>query len=480
MFNINLFTFSKRENSTLRPSGSPDVLQCNIIRGSSMISPVLELDLGTSSAPAYNYAYIPDFNRYYYIRDWSFDSGFWTASLECDVLATYRGTIGSASLYALRTSNSTYYDTNLVDTMYPTATGCSFDSESVSSPFSLTATGVYILGVTNNNPNFGSIKYYIVRATDMPDIIEYLLSDTLMTDYSFSTTDASYELQRALIDPIQYIKSCIYIPMTYQAIETLYTNYHEQIKIFKWAIKDSNNTAINCAYINATNPFHTYTKTINIPKHPQTSTRGNYTNTAPYTLLTLLVPPFGMLDIDTTVTCNAASLDIAYKIDFPTGLGILTVSCNGIVINRMEAQIGVPVQLSQVSRDYLGTVTSIANGVGGILSSINPVNKFGMAGGIVSSASSAINSAVNAIQARSQTVGSGGSYAQLDSDPTLYAQFFSLVSEDLAHNGRPCCRMLNPSVGGYFLIRDGDVAISGTQAEASAVRSYLESGFYWE
>ena len=81
---------------------------------------------------------------------------------------------------------------------------------------------------------------------------------------------------------------------------------------------------------------------------------------------------------------------------------------------------------------------------------------------------------------RAQTIGQGGSFAQLDGNAHIYSQYFTVVDDDVASNGRPCCKIVNCSSGGYFLIQDADISLAGTAEESAAVREYLENGFYYE
>ena len=134
-------------------------------------------------------------------------------------------------------------------------------------------------------------------------------------------------------------------------------------------------------------------------------------------------------------------------------------------------------QLSQVSRDYLGAATGL---ISGISNSIGAYMTGNITGGI-SATAGAIGNGINALIPRSQTIGAGGSYAQLFQDCKLDYQFFIPVDDDNSHNGRPLCAIRKPSaLGGYMMIQDGDVAIAGTGTEAGDVRRYLESGFYFE
>ena len=94
---------------------------------------------------------------------------------------------------------------------------------------------------------------------------------------------------------------------------------------------------------------------------------------------------------------------------------------------------------------------------------------------------SSIGNAVESIMPRAQTIGTTGSFVSNRGDFKLDYQFMRPVDDDNTHNGRPLCQMKTiSSLSGYILVQDGDVAISGTSAEDSAVRNYLESGFYYE
>ena len=106
-FTVNFYNFAKRENATHRPSGSGTEYSCILKEASSIANPTIQLDIGTGSDPVFNYCYIPEFNRYYWITDWTWvRNRLWEAALSTDLLATFRDDIGSSSLYVLRSSAS--------------------------------------------------------------------------------------------------------------------------------------------------------------------------------------------------------------------------------------------------------------------------------------------------------------------------------------------------------------------------------------
>lgn len=485
-FYVRLYTLSKRENSTKRPEGDGNLQRCILRRGSSLMTPVLEFDFGTdtdSNPIGYNYCYIPQFERYFFIEEWTFSGALWIASCRCDVLATYKTEIGATSLYILRASAAS--DGAITDTLYPAKTGCTFDSTVVSTPWILSG-GTFVIGVVNQEPTIGGLCYFAMTPSQVESVLDALLADSFLSNNSVTIAGVSKDALKGLIDPVQYIKSAVYIPVAKSYLGGDLTSF----RLNGWSAGFG---SLGTEAINVNQARYLVTKTFSIPKHPQAASRGVYLNQAPFSVYTLTIPPFGTIDIDSTVLRNASSLTAEVTIDLPTGLGILTVTCNGIVLNRLEANVGVPVQLSQVSRDYVGGIMSALSGVAGAVGSLAmpglgaatgaaaTAMKVGGAAGAAGAGTSAIGNAVSALTPRAQSVGSGGSYAQLVKDWRLDAQFFPMVDDDNAHNGRPYCKMATPaSLGGYLLVQDADVPIAGTASEDARIRDYLQTGFYYE
>ncbi len=470
-FNVTFYQFAKRENSTKQPLiDTPSRgFSCTLKNDSNVINPSIQLKVPLDdNLSNYNYCYIPNFNRYYYITDWECGLPLWTAHLTVDALATFKNDIGAKDLYILRSSYE--YNGRIVDKYYPTLEGSVFQRSLIdNNPWKNTRDGCYILGVVSKSPDFGSISYYAITPADMRVVVANLLSDSFLTANGFSAEDATLALQKSLVDPLQYIKSAVFMPISYNDIVG---SVESDIDIFNWSID------IPCKKLSNLSIFWSSGSIeVDIPKHPQAGTRGSYLNTSPFTNYELVYPPFGVIPLDSTILSNQEKLYISCRVDYPSGLGILTLSSGGYLISRLEAQIGVPIQLTQITRDYIGGLSSAASAIGGGLTSL----VFGNVGGVISNAITGIGSAVEALTPRSNTIGSGGSFSQLDYHSGLYAQFFLTVPDDNEHNGRPLCSIRKPSsIPGYMLIQDGDIAISGTREEAQAIKNYLESGFYYE
>lgn len=432
--------------------------------------PTLSFDIGLLQDPSnYNYAYIDAFDRYYFIEEWYFEHALWTATLKVDVLASYKTEIGNSTLYVTRAADASAYDGNIIDILYPAKSGCDFVSvsanEATANPWDNTPT--YIVGIVSKSGTMGSLNYYAMTSAQLTSLCQYLMTDIVTEGNDFSTADASLALQLSLVDPMQYIKSCVAIPLDNIASSI---GAAAVVDLYNW----STNVTGYRLYLN---PYIERTFTFDISKHPDTNSRGNYVNSAPYTNITLTVPPFGTFDIDTSVSCNASTITALVTIDPITGKATLTVSCNGIILNRVESQLGIPISLSSVTRDYIGAASGIGGAIGGALSGFAA----GGAAGAVLGASSGIGDAVQSLVPRANTIGTTGAFATLRGPLKLDHQFFRPITDDPVHNGRPVCAMHRIStLSGYMIIQDGDVPINGTSEEDAAVRQYLEGGFYYE
>lgn len=473
-FKVNLYTFAKRDNSTKVPTGNGTEFNCVLKSGSGIMHPVLSFDLGIAGDPSqYNYAYIPAFERYYFIEEWYFNRALWTATLKVDVLATYKPAIGNSSLYILRAAGARNGD--IIDTLYPAKTGCNFASDTKTNPWN--TTGCFVVGIVNKEAAFGSLNYYVLSSADLTALCTKLTdpSQIITGAQGFDVSELSPALQLSLVDPIQYIKTCVMLPVAESEITNLGTD--AEFPVYNWEPQVNGKKVYSTSRI-----YKSYT--FDISKHPDTATRGNYVNSAPFTKITLTIPPYGCIDIDTSVTANASTLNVEVEIDPLNGKGILIIKCNNIVLNRLESQIGVPISLSQVVRNYVGAATSALGGVTGALSGMvagTAAGPLGIAAGAITGGSASIGNAVEAMQPRAQTIGSTGSFVSNRGEFRLDHQFFRPIDDDNTHNGRPLCdvRQIN-TLSGYMLIQDGDVTITGTSAEDSLIRTYLETGFYYE
>lgn len=470
MFNINLYTLNKRDNSTKRPTGSGAVFSCLIKSESSILTPTVEV---TKNPINYNYAYIDVFNRYYYITDIVFNEGIWLLYLRCDVLATYKNTIGSTQLYVLRSSAQSNGD--IIDSMYTTKSNTIVSKTDIVKLHNAIPGqgGSIVCGVVAKSDGiaslfqaqYGGVKFLAFSKSGLSTLSDTLLdADSLQNVSGLEDTEsANIELQKSLIDPMQYIKTAVWIPVSIGTSS-------KTLDINGWSVPN-----IDYGYVPLI-PINEESKTVTLPKHPNATARGNYLNTAPYTRLWLDAQPYGVIELDTTICANITSITLTEKIDLITGQGFLTIKTpDGTILNQLNAQLGVEVQLSQVTRGKTGSVLSGIAGFLGNLGGEKFPDSHPMAGARINVASDAW------ISKNSSSVGGTGGFAGVSFQWSINAEFFPVVDEDNTHNGRPLCSMNTPaSLGGYMIIQDGDVPTSGTAEENAEIKRQLENGFYYE
>lgn len=473
MVTVRLYSFSKKENSTAQPSVAPVEYACILKENSSIINPTIALDIGLTSSPSqYNYAYIVEFNRYYWINEWTNEKPLWYASMNVDVLATYKSAIGNSDLYVLRASNE--YDGNVIDGLYPTKiiNNSNIDNYRALFPNNSIANGMFVIGVVCQSANFGSIQYYALPARSCALLINALLNDTNYTAlWGFSTNDAEIALQKSLIDPLSYIKTAYFIPMAYADYSGVES---QKLRIWSWEVDVPNkpitydNFGMLPAELNVT-----------LPKHPQTNARGNYCNVKPYTTLTLRTGIFGDIDLDTTLIYDASDITLVPALDITTGIGYVNIYAKNKTVHLgfVEKQVGVPIQLSQVTKDYLGAFQNDLNASVGVIGNL-------VSGDLIGATIGGVNGIINGIKAKQPHVSSTGSvstFMDLLRGVSLVYTFNEIVDDDISHNGRPLCKVRKPSVlGGYMIIQDADISIACTSNELQQIRSYLEGGFYYE
>lgn len=473
-FIVDLYSLSKKENSTKQPTSATS-FNCVIKENSGVVNPTIILDIGLSNNPSqYNYAYIPDFNRYYWIKEWVNDRALWIASLEVDVLATYKTEIGNHDLYVLRSANE--WDGNVIDTMYPTKIinnrSVTYSVPSRLIPAPSIADGMFVIGVTSQSANFGAIQYYAMNHQAFNRFMNYMLDDATLERFGFNEQnyDCSLALQKALIDPISFIKSCVFIPYPYASYSGAESS---TLYIWDWSLDVVNKPITYDAFAVALD-----TCEITLPKHPQTATRGNYCNVAPYTEYNLVVNPFGEIALDTTKLYNVEKISLIPRLDLTTGeCRLNVVGDDNFNHSILYAQIGVPIMLAQVSTDMFGQLTNTVNTVGSIFANT-------MAGNFAGAITSGVNGIANGIQAiqpRQSSSGEQGGFMKLYQQPMLLSSFYEIVDDDINCHGRPLCKIRKPSnLGGYMLIQDADISISATEYELNKIRAYLEGGFYYE
>lgn len=512
-FTATFWSFAKEVNSTKQPTGTGTQYSCVANSGTNIINPVIRIQAGlggASSSPiSYNYCQIPSFgNRYYFVENWEWSGGLWTAYLSVDVLATYKSGIGNLREYVLRSSKS--YDGLISDAMYPAKNSWNYVQDSETNPWNWDMeAGTYCVGIVGS----GSTQYYLFNYSGFTTFLRYILSDNYAEDVISSLALSTYPEAKAIIDPLQYIATVSFIPITASGLTDSIT--------IPVGYVDVPATGKHCvgSYMIGTNVAYT---SWTVPSHPQSATRGAYLNFPPFTSHRLLFYPFGLIDLDASMMPAGSTLSASLTIDYPTGNGELNVMCNNHMITHLKGKVGIDIQLGQVIAKGNGLLSIINKGAnlvsqvmggitggGGTGSMVSNATHFlpeapgasaafshigmgvgAIVGGAASLASGATSWAMDAISNRipsAHSTGTIGSFSEFVGLPCLYTEHAIIVDESLNTRGRPLCQLVQLSTlaadstqSGYILVADPEiVGIAATATERNMIAQFLAGGFFY-
>ena len=458
-YTVTLYKFSKKKNSTATPTQATQniVMPGKLMDNSGVITPHFKFDFSAlllEKATDFNYAYVADFNRYYFITDCAYNLGLWDMYMEVDPLASYKTQIGSHTTYILR--SSFIYDRYLPDNLYPIKSGATYATEQNNlNPFATAYNnGWFVTGIINADQNgYGAVNYYVFTASQFRTFCNYLLSNTGI----YNVTDITDELLKVLYNPFQYVVSCTWVPVQPPQGASI-----SSVPIGWWTIP------CNCyrisGYVRTSG-----TVTCQIPRNPEGATK-QFMYGEPYTEYYLDFPPFGSFSISADNLINATYLDFAWDMDCITGLGRLQMGANSAQpFNIVHAQVGVPIQLAQMAPDTFGALQQALGSTGNRFAD-SIINKLGD-----------IGNAIIAKMSPMQTVGNTGGFMGGYYPIKLTGIFHGVAEENLAEFGAPCCKTLTiNNLSGYVLCAHGDFSAVCTSTELDMINGYLTGGFFYE
>lgn len=333
------------------------------------------------------------------------------------------------------------------------------------------------------NQQIGSNVYYWMNDSECYSFINYLL-DVQQYSGIDPSTEYSAAMQKALMNPMQYINSVILLPFSKN--DSLATN--NDVKFGYYTITLSGTPTPTIKRLTQGTMMKTQVLEITLPKHPQASSRGKFMNGSPYTSYELYLGAFGNIPIDPASLIDETTLSVTCQTECCTGMTRILV--RGKTSNSMIytgcAQVGVPVTVSQLTRDMLGEVQNNLNqefATAGALANI-VMGGMGAAGGTFNSIQSIGAMAFDAVRMKYPTAsggGSNGSFLSMHSTAYLNAKFYTVVDQNNTEIGRPLYQTKTlSSLSGFCLCSGAEATITGTAAEAEQINNYLNSGFYIE
>ena len=475
-FNAVFYTFSKRENSTAQPSGTGTTLSVELKDNSSVVEPILRLHNTANWNPSdLNYCYINKFSRYYWVVDWEYSLGEWNCYLKSDPLASFKSGIGNLSKYVLR---SAYTDNaDIVDDFYPLLakrpTSRYTDSYQYWANNSL-ADGTFILGIANQvQSNTGAICYYIMNNVQMYNLISYMLPQTsdLWTNGFTGMNDMLY---RAMYSPFDYIKVCKWYPFTIidSGLTRDYVRFGNYESNVQAAVIPSNFS-----------DWERYNHRYSLPSD-WLDRKAKY-RTNPNCRLYFRMNPWGVIELNPMDFSNTIYMKAYIDIDYITGDSMLRLykerAGTEEFIYQQVAKLGVDIQLTASSMNFMGLLQGIAGGVASVAGAFlgNPLPSLLTMGGF-SYANMAQSSTPTMDASKGQQTGSP-SFLEGTSDLILVSPMYA--GENIAEFGRPLydTRTLS-TIPGYIKCADTECdAIGGMYInERNEVGQHLLNGFFYE
>lgn len=448
MTEIVLYHFSKRKNSTKRPTGQGTEVPCLLKSATTFQSPTFILQRPMNDMLQFNYAKWAD--HYYFIDSTtSINAGQTEISCTEDVLATYKNEIGNYTCFIERSSNQT---TLANDTMYIPTNDWVLSTRNVSHKEKImtsTYSQQYIIRVVSRT---GVASYYI-NGDQLNNLLEYMYTESNFADV---IKDA---ITKLMFDPFKYIVDLKWIPFVESAFKN---NNNEAIQLGFWdsgvmAKRIDEDTVVNFSYSFAfDNPLYAITDFRYY--NPSFS---NYFIKLPFIGVVALNP----YKID-------ESVNALYQFDATSGLCNVFLQSKKVVFASYQFQLSVPVQIGSASTNIAQLTTSAVSLVSA-----------GLQGNIAQGISSGIEAGRSITAPEVSMLGTIGNVSNILNNQILEFNSYACTSidPDGASEGYADGNVRYISgLSGYIKCRNASIEISGFTGDQEAVNNYLNSGFYYE
>lgn len=464
------WTFSKRKNSTKRPATSGTVFNYCLKDVTSVLSPTLEIH--DASVLVYNYCYLQQFGRYYWVGDKrSIAYNTYEVDLEVDVPGSWGADTYGQSVMAQMSAS--FYDDELDDErIQPTdiITPVVHASKTLDVfPATYQIEKMFSI-VTGSGSNFGGLDIF----THL-DTVGNVLS---IIDALFDADNWQVKLNSVLkIDPLQIIRGMWAVPFdpaqchgVSQASRTI-------------ALGLQNPQTINGALLDG--PYverHRDDLALPLP------TNQDFRFSDRFVKYYCNIPFLGVVNIPTALAKSSGSLHYEYAADCVSGMYTITLYCGGVCLGtwstNLKSEFSLASQGSQAGSVTSGAVMGAATV--GLAGATAGGWKAALIGGIAGAATGGFRGALNTpeVNVISQASGSLAPAAKYTRDLEVYlyesdenvspATFAATV-------GRPTQKVVQLASGiGYIQTANASVSFSGYRSEIDAMNALLDGGVYYE
>ena len=447
MTEIILYHFSKRKNSTKRPTGQGRLIPCLLKSDTTFQNPVFKLKLPLDNALQYNYLQWAD--HYYFISStMSLNNDMVEISASEDVLATYRTEISNYTCFIERSAKQT---TLANDSMYIPTNDWISQSTIVGQPINTFVNG-YEPNYLLRTVSVEGVNTYYIRGKRLKDLCSFMYTYGSIPDVIDSA------LTRLLFNPFQYILDLKWLPF----IVDKFVNALDTVKLGYW---DSN---VNAYLIDDASCTFSYDLSLGNPLYADTDFR--YYNAA-FSKYTVKLPFVGVTPINPTKT-HKGQLKATYNFDAVSGMADVWLTSGSDEYEHFQCQLAVPVQIGYATAN-IGNITTSLIDIGTSLASGNPI-------GAVTNTLGAFQSVTSPEPNMVGTVGNISSILNnMDANSICYA--CTSIDPDGASEGYMdgVIRSIS-ALSGFVKCRNASIQIAGFEGDQEQVNSYLNNGFYFE
>lgn len=507
---IRMFEWAKFRNSTEIPTGPGyvpvDVYDCQLKEDTSIIAPTVIIRFSDQTKlKQYGYAYLDDFNRWYFIKNYTFNKTRWLIDLEVDPLASFREEIKNTYGYVLRADRwpETYPDDAkgyFIDSLYPVSTQAAITSFDIDSPFTAQfRDGSIVIGVigaadANTVSALGAISYYLIDVRTFQFLCYALLSqEASYTGVNGDIMDPN--LLRCIFNPLQYFASVIWFPFNFSGDYGIIENMVASQSLTKvssihygwWQITGLGNTGMNCYRIESNKGFMSFSQQIQLYHHPEYNEDRKYVDYAPYRRVNFYAYPFGVIPVDLSMIIDN-SFGYRFIVDLFTGHAVMDVGAiqkdleNDFVafspLQRVETQFGFEVPIAQMGTDVIKANADIVTSAANVVNDAIHLNLAGMVSTAATGISDAIHNSAPQLMSRG-TMGSVSLFNTIKWGVVEY--FYQQAAYANTVYGRPVCYGCNlyECFGGYVQVaRSWFRSLTATTPEREAIDEALENGFF--
>ena len=458
-YTIKIGTISKHEESTKQPNMTGWTEYSVVFKdGADIVNPTITISADLSTLSGCNYAYM--LGRYYWIRDISvLRTGYCILDLETDVLATYKSQIGGSSLYILRSASS--YDGSIPDNWYPPKASPTIyvDFQDLATvPYVNFNTGFYLLSVMGRGNSAGGAEFiYSLEPSEFKQLIE----EVFFAVNGLQLTDAWNGVSQLFGgNPQQLISGAVWVPWEFPGTSAavILGGYTSNV-VGKMVSKATMDLA-SFSY--------------SVRKHPKATTKGKYLNMSPYSSYQIDLNSAGIVELDSSKLIDETTIYVNRTLDVKGQLLNTVIGGSGYEYAKIYGQMGVPISLN--GNNSMGTtITSVVSAIGATAAA---AATGGLA--VVGAVAAGVGNIASAVGGSFSNT-SVGSVAGIGEPGRLITTFYDIPDEDNTRNGRPYCKVAQPSsLSGFMIAQRGDVDIPGTIGEQQKIKMFLESGFFYE